>query len=126
MAWMATNRDGRSGDLFGEPAPRTPTTGPRTRPDAPLAERVRPRTLDEIVGQEGALGPDKPLRRSIEDDALPSLILWGPPGSGKTTLAHVIRQRTRAHFVAMSAVLSGVKEVREALQEASSRRQRLG
>jgi putative ATPase len=123
---MATRRDDRSGELFGEPPapPRTAASTPRA--DAPLAERVRPQTLDEIVGQEEALGPDKPLRRSIEEDTLPSLILWGPPGAGKTTLAQVIRRRTRAHFVAMSAVLSGVKEVREALQEASDRRQRLG
>src|SRR4029077_10684265 len=91
-----------------------------------LADRMRPRTLDEIRGQEEALGPGTPLRRAIETDALRSLILWGPPGSGKTTLAHVIRRLTRAHFEAMSAVLSGVKEVREILKEAEVRRRREG
>jgi putative ATPase len=96
------------------------------REDAPLADRMRPRTLDEILGQEEALGPGTPLRRSIESDALRSLILWGPPGSGKTTLAHVIRHQTRAHFEGMSAVLSGVKELREVLRDAEARRRRDG
>jgi putative ATPase len=114
-------RDG-SGMLFPEPG--LPADAPR--PDAPLADRVRPRTLDEILGQEEVLGPGRPLRRAIEQDALRSLILWGPPGSGKTTLAHVIRRLTRAHFEAMSAVLSGVKEVREILKEAEVRRRREG
>ncbi|HEY7515248.1 MAG TPA: replication-associated recombination protein A [Vicinamibacteria bacterium] len=82
---------------------------------------MRPRTLDEILGQEEALGPGTPLRRAIETDALRSLILWGPPGSGKTTLAHVIRRTTRAHFEAMSAVLTGVKELREVLKAAEER-----
>src|SRR4029077_18504887 len=91
-----------------------------------LADRMRPRTLDEIRGQEEALGPGTPLRRAIETDALRSLILWGPPGSGKTTLAHVIRRLTRAHFEAMSAVLSGVKELREVLHAAEERRRREG
>ncbi|HWW92250.1 MAG TPA: AAA family ATPase, partial [Vicinamibacteria bacterium] len=106
------------------PEPGLPADAPR--PDAPLADRVRPRTLDEILGQEEVLGPGRPLRRAIEQDALRSLILWGPPGSGKTTLAHVIRRLTRAHFEAMSAVLSGVKEVREILKEAEVRRRREG
>ncbi len=96
------------------------------RPDAPLADRVRPRTLDEILGQEEVLGPGRPLRRAIEQDQLRSLILWGPPGSGKTTLAFVIRRLTKAHFEAMSAVLSGVKEVREVLRAAEERRRREG
>jgi putative ATPase len=96
------------------------------RPDAPLADRVRPRTLEEILGQDEVLGPGRPLRRAIEQDQLRSLILWGPPGSGKTTLAHVIRRRTKAHFEAMSAVLSGVKDVREVLRAAELRRQREG
>jgi putative ATPase len=94
------------------------------RPDAPLADRVRPRTLDEILGQDEVLGPGKPLRRAIEQDELRSLVLWGPPGSGKTTLAFVIRRLTRAHFEAMSAVLSGVKELRELLRAAEERRRR--
>jgi len=96
------------------------------RPDAPLADRVRPRTLEEILGQEEVLGPGRPLRRAIEQDQLRSLILWGPPGSGKTTLAFVIRRLTKAHFEAMSAVLSGVKEVREVLRAAEERRRRGG
>jgi putative ATPase len=97
-----------------------------TRPDAPLADRVRPRTLDEILGQDEVLGPGRPLRRAIEQDQLRSLILWGPPGSGKTTLAFVIRRLTSAHFEAMSAVLSGVKELRELLRAAEERRRREG
>jgi putative ATPase len=87
---------------------------------------MRPRTLDELLGQEEALGEGKPLRRAIEADDLPSLILWGPPGSGKTTLAHVVRRRTRHHFEALSAVLSGVKELREVLKEAETRRRHDG
>jgi putative ATPase len=96
------------------------------REDVPLADRMRPRALGEILGQEEALGPGTPLRRSIESDSLRSLILWGPPGSGKTTLAHVIRHQTRAHFEGMSAVLSGVKELREVLKDAEARRKRDG
>jgi putative ATPase len=87
---------------------------------------MRPRTLDELRGQEEVLGPGRPLRRALEEDRLSSLILWGPPGSGKTTLAHVIRGRTRAHFEAMSAVLSGVKELREVLKAAEDRRRGFG
>jgi putative ATPase len=87
---------------------------------------MRPRTLDELLGQDEVLGAGKPLRKAIESDELPSLILWGPPGSGKTTLAHVVRRRTQHHFEAMSAVLSGVKELREVLKEAQERRHRDG
>jgi len=118
-------KDHASGSLFPEaelarPADEAP------RPDAPLADRIRPRTLDELLGQDEALGPGKPLRRAIEQDQLRSLILWGPPGSGKTTLAHVLRGMTRAHFEAMSAVLSGVKDIREVLKAAEERRRREG
>src|SRR6185436_10973111 len=101
-----------------------PAADAKTRPDGPLADRVRPRALDELLGQDDVLGPGKPLRRAIEQDQLRSLILWGPPGSGKTTLAQVIRRTTRAHFEAMSAVLSGVKELREVLKDAEVRRKR--
>jgi putative ATPase len=120
---MSRSRDESSGSLFPEAGP-TPIEEPR--PDAPLAERVRPRALDEILGQDEVIGPGRPLRRAIEQDQLRSLILWGPPGSGKTTLAHVIRRMTKAHFEAMSAVLSGVKEVREVLRAAETRRRREG
>jgi putative ATPase len=124
---MGRTRDEDSGSLFPEPASR-PGAGSRAepRPDAPLASGVRPRTLDEILGQDEVIGPGRPLRRAIEQDQLRSLILWGPPGSGKTTLAHVIRRRTKAHFEAMSAVLSGVRDVREVLRAAETRRRREG
>ena len=89
---------------------------------APLAERMRPRTIDEIVGQEQLLARGKPLREVIESDRLPSLILWGPPGSGKTTLASVVAHRTRTEFVAFSAVLGGVQELRELIEQARERR----
>jgi putative ATPase len=90
-------------------------------PDArgtPLAERLRPRNLDEIVGQRHLLGEGKLLRRLIESDQVSSVILWGPPGTGKTTLARVIASSTRSNFAAFSAVLQGVKEVRELLAQA--------
>lgn len=85
---------------------------------APLADRARPRTLDEIVGQDHVLAPGKPLRRAIEADRVASMVLWGPPGSGKTTLARVIARRTDAEFVALSAVLSGVKDIRSVVATA--------
>ncbi len=85
----------------------------------PLAARLRPRTLAEFVGQEHLIGPGRLLRRAIEADRLfSSLIFWGPPGSGKTTLAHIIAAATRSHFVSLSAVLSGVKEIREVVLQA--------
>ncbi|MCM2256250.1 MAG: replication-associated recombination protein A [Vicinamibacteria bacterium] len=87
---------------------------------------MRPREIAEMFGQDEVLGPGRPLRRAIERDELRSLILWGPPGSGKTTLAHVIRNRTKAWFEALSALHSGVKEVREVLRAASERRRKLG
>jgi len=86
--------------------------------EAPLADRMRPRTLDEFVGQDHLLGQGKVLRQAIESDHLPSMILWGPPGSGKTTLAMIIASTTGAQFLAFSAVLSGVKEIKEVVQEA--------
>ncbi len=84
----------------------------------PLAERMRPRDLDELVGQARVLGPGAPLRRAIERDHLPSLIFWGPPGAGKTTLARLIAHATEARFVPFSAVLGGVPEIKEILGEA--------
>lgn len=89
----------------------------------PLAARMRPRTLDEILGQEGLLGPDRVLRRSIEADTISSMILWGPPGSGKTTLAEVIADVTRAHFVRLSAVSAGVADLRKVVEDARKLKQ---
>jgi putative ATPase len=81
----------------------------------PLAERMRPRTLDEFIGQEKLLGPGKPLRVQIENDDLASMLLWGPPGCGKTTLARLIARLTRSEFVPFSAVLAGIKEIKEVM-----------
>jgi putative ATPase len=92
----------------------------------PLAERIRPHTLDEIVGQEEILAPGTPLREAIERDLLQSIILWGPPGTGKTTLARVIAEMTHAQFVPFSAVLSGIKEIREVMAAAELRRRTSG
>jgi len=90
----------------------------RREPDAPLAERMRPRTLDEVVGQQHLVGPGKPLRLAFEAGKPHSMILWGPPGVGKTTLARLMAQAFDAEFIAISAVLSGVKEIREAVARA--------
>ncbi len=99
---------------------------PSTPAGTPLAERMRPRTLDEIVGQDDILAPGKPLREAIERDLLQSIILWGPPGTGKTTLARVIAEVTHAHFVPFSAVLAGIKEIKEVMATAQDRRRRMG
>ena len=88
---------------------------------APLADRMRPQTLDEFVGQDHILGPGKLLRRAIEADRVTSLIFFGPPGSGKTTLARIIANTTSAHFTSMNAVLAGVKDIRAAIQKAKDR-----
>jgi putative ATPase len=87
----------------------------------PLAERMRPRTLDEFIGQEKLLGPRKPLRVQIETDNLSSMVFWGPPGCGKTTLARLIARLTKSEFVSFSAVLSGIKEIKEVMAEAEKR-----
>src|ERR1700712_711064 len=105
-------RGGRqTGALFRAAAAKDPSM-------VPLAERMRPRTLDEVVGQQHILGPNTLLREAIEADQVPSLILWGPPGSGKTTLARVIAGVTRAELVALSAVDSGIKDIRETVRAA--------
>ena len=87
---------------------------------------MRPRTLDEFVGQGALIGPGRPLRLAIERDQLQSIILWGPPGTGKTTLARLIANVTRAHFISFSAVLAGIKEIRAVMTEAEEARRRLG
>jgi putative ATPase len=99
-------------------APASPGTRETAQPGEPLAARMRPRTLDEIIGQEHLLAPGRILRRSIEADRIPSMILWGPPGSGKTTLAEVIARLTRARFVTLSAVVAGVADLRRVVEEA--------
>ena len=93
----------------------------RLSKDAPLAARMRPRSFDELVGQQHIVGPDRVLRKSIEADRLPSIVLWGPPGSGKTTLAFLIASITSSHFSPVSAVGSGVAELREIVQQARDR-----
>ena len=90
--------------------------------EAPLAARMRPRTFDEYVGQQHIVGPGKVLRLSIEADSLPSIILWGPPGSGKTTLAHLIANLTQSHFDPVSAVTAGVADLRSVVAKARERR----
>ena len=92
---------------------------------APLAERMRPRTFEEFVGQTEILDTGQPLREAIERDSLQSIILWGPPGSGKTTIARLIAAASKAHFVAFSAVLVGIKEVKAVMTEAEDRHRRL-
>ncbi len=100
-------------------------TGKKTDPTAPLAERVRPKTIDEFVGQEHLLGEGRPLRIMIERGVLPSMIFWGPPGVGKTTLARLVAQYSKADFLQVSAVSAGVKEVREAIARAEKSRKHL-
>src|SRR4051812_42279968 len=105
-----------------------PDEAPAAAPSAsaPLAERMRPRTFDEFVGQEELLAPGRPLREAIERDLLQSIILWGPPGTGKTTLARIIAETTKARFVSFSAVLAGIKEIREVMTEAQHLRRSTG
>ncbi|MEY3272548.1 MAG: recombination factor protein RarA, partial [Pseudomonadota bacterium] len=100
--------------LFEDP----PAAGSPAPGTVPLAERLRPRTLDDVVGQRHLLAPGKPLRVAFDAARLPSMILWGPPGVGKTTLARLLAGATGAHFIVLSAVLSGVKEIREAVEQA--------
>jgi putative ATPase len=102
-------------DLFG-----------KAEPAAPLAEALRPKSLDNVVGQQHLLGPGKPLRLAFESGKPHSMILWGPPGSGKTTIARLMAKTFEAEFVALSAVFSGVKDIREAMQDAEAELARSG
>src|SRR5688572_30193653 len=104
-----------TGNLFGDP-PNAPQGAPAE--DAPLAERLRPRNLEEIVSLEELLSPGRFLRNAIEADRIPSMIFWGPPGSGKTTLARIIARTTRARFVTFSATSSGIKDIKALMEEA--------
>ena len=107
-----------SGSLFEDDKPTTDLS-------TPLAERMRPQTLDDVLGQDHLLAPGKPLRTAIERDQTPSMILWGPPGVGKTTLARIIATMTKSDFLPFSAVLSGIKEIKEVMA-AAERSRRLG
>ena len=110
---MAASRD-QTSDLFGTPEAAVSV-------EAPLAERLRPREFVDFVGQEDITAVDRPLRRAIEEDQLSSVIFWGPPGSGKTTLAHLIARHTKAQFVPFSAVTGGVPELRALIKTAEQR-----
>jgi putative ATPase len=114
----------RTGDLFARGGERAAAARPA--PGTPLADRMRPRSLDEVIGQDHLLGPGRVLRAAIEGGELHSMILWGPPGSGKTTLASLLASVAGARFVAFSAVLSGVKEIRQVVAEAEAERVRRG
>ena len=107
-----------------EPTPTGHADGatPRASAPSPLADRMRPETIEDYVGQLHILGPGKPLRRQIERDELGSMILWGPPGSGKTTLATIVARKTRSDFVRFSAVLSGIKEIKEVMMASEKSR----
>ena len=109
-----------TGDLFASSQPVFPVASAK----APLAERLRPRSFDDLVGQDEVVGPGRPLRKAIEEDRLSSVIFWGPPGCGKTTLAGLVARYTKSHFVPFSAVTGGIPELREIIKAAEQRRAR--
>jgi putative ATPase len=111
---MAREQD-QTADLFAAPG------GPPDASASPLATRMRPHAFEDFIGQDEIAGPDRPLRKAIEADRLSSVIFWGPPGCGKTTLAHLIARHTKAHFVSFSAVTSGIPELREVVRAAEHR-----
>src|SRR5215204_2533111 len=117
-----------SGSLFDDDTPSDPqrASAGASAHGTPLADRIRPTGLDDVVGQDQILAPGKPLREAIERDLLQSIILWGPPGTGKPTLGRIIAEMTRAHFVPFSAVLAGIKEIKEVMAAAQDRRRRTG
>src|SRR2546422_11571393 len=112
---MPARKPSRPLNMFAEAAKA------RAERHAPLAARMRPRSLDEFVGQEHLVGEGRVLRRAIDADQLPSMVFWGPPGSGKTTLARIIASLTQSHFELVSAVASGVADLRRVVAEASDR-----
>jgi len=116
----------RAGSLFAEPDDDHSTLDNEMDGERPLADRMRPRTFDDFVGQEKIVGPGRALRKMIEEDRLQSLIFWGPPGTGKTTLARLIAERTAARFIQFSAVSSGIREVREVMAQADEFRRKTG